>query len=244
MAARETTKAIPPHWADDKLSAFLDQAFNNTLASFVRKNERFQVLLRVDQNFLRIGENLVNPPDMIGALLLLRSHSAFRAACRLSMSGQVPDAFPVLRACLEYALYALHINANCALGEVWLRRHDDAASLRRVRQEFTHTAVMATLQGKDRNLEPVIQQLYERSIDFGAHPNERAITGSMTIQREPGRVELQQIYLHGDSLSLDHGLKTTAQIGLGSLCIFQHIFLERFRILGIQDVIDQLRREL
>lgn len=160
------------------------------------------------------------------------------------MSGQVPDTFPVLRACLEYALYALHINANPALGEVWVRRHDDAASLRRVRQEFTHTAVIATLEAKDANLHPVIQQLYERSIDFGAHPNERAITGSMTIQREPGRVELQQIYLHGDSLSLDLGLKTTAQIGLGCLCIFQHIFLERFRILGIQDMIDQLRREL
>lgn len=244
MAAHETTKPIPPRWGDDRLSGFLDQAFNNTLATFVQKNARFQVLERVDQNFLRIGENLINPPDMIGALLLLRSHSAFRGACRLSMSGQVPDAFPVLRACLEYALYALHINANGALGEVWLRRHDDAASLRRVRQEFTHAAVMGTLQARDRSLQPIIQQLYERSIDFGAHPNERAITGSMTIQRKPGRVELQQIYLHGDSLSLDHGLKTTAQVGLGSLCIFQHIFLERFRILGIQDMIDQLRREL
>lgn len=226
------------------MSGFLDQAFNNTLASFVQKNVRFQVLGRVDQNFLRIGENLINPPDIIAALLILRSHSAFRGACRLSMSGQVPDAFPVLRACLEYALYALHINANPALGEVWVRRHDDAASLRRVRQDFTHAAVIATLGAKDANLHSIIQQLYERSIDFGAHPNERAITGSMTIQREPGRVELQQIYLHGDSLSLDHGLKTTAQVGLGSLCIFQHIFLERFRILGIQDMIDQLRREL
>ena len=64
------------------------------------------------------------------------------------------------------------------------------------------------------------------------------------IARQPGRVEIQQNYLHGDSLSLDHGLKTTAQAGLGSLCLFQHIFLERFRILGIQDMIDQLRREL
>ena len=94
LASHDTTKSIPPHWADDRLSGFLDQAFNNSLASFVHKNARFQVLGRIDQNFLRIGENLVNPPDIIGALLLLRSHSAFRGGCRLSMSGQVPDAFP------------------------------------------------------------------------------------------------------------------------------------------------------
>lgn len=244
MAAHETTMSLPPRWGDDRLSSFVDQAFKNSLASFVQKHARFAVLERVDQNFLRIGENLINPPDLFGALLLLRAHSAFRGACRLSMSGQVPDAFPILRACLEYSLYALHINTTPALGEVWLRRHDDAASLRRVRQEFTNAAVMATLRNRDANLFPIIDQLYERSIDFGAHPNERAITGSMAIERQPGRVEIQQIYLHGDSLSLDHGLKTTAQVGLGSLCIFQHIFLERFRLLGIQDMLDQLRREL
>jgi len=244
MASHETTMSLPPRWGDDRLSSFVDQAFNNTLGSFVQKHARFAVLERVDQNFLRIGENLINPPDFFGALLLLRAHSAYRAACRLAMSGQVPDAFPVLRACLEYSLYALHINTTPALGEVWLRRHDDAASLRRVRQEFTNAGVMATLRNRDANLFPIIEQLYERSIDFGAHPNERAITGSMAIERQPGRVEIQQIYLHGDSPSLDHGLKTTAQVGLGSLCIFQHIFLQRFRLLGIQDMIDQLRRDL
>jgi hypothetical protein len=244
MAAHETTMSLPPRWGDDRLSAFVDQAFKNSLASFVQKHGRFAVLDRVDQNFLRIGENLINPPDFFGAFLLLRAHSAFRAACRLAMSGQVPDTFPVLRACLEYSLYALHINTTLALGEVWLRRHDDAASLSRVRQEFTNTAVKATLRNRDPHLYPIVDQLYERCIDFGGHPNERAITGSMTIERQPGRVEFQQIYLHGDSLSLDHGLKTTAQVGLGSLCIFQHIFLERFRLLGIQDMVDQLRREL
>jgi hypothetical protein len=244
MAAHEMTMSLPPRWGDDCLSSFVDHAFKNTLASFVQKHARFAVLERVDQNFHRIGANLINPPDFFGALLLLRAHSAYRAACRLAMSGQVPDAFPVLRACLEYSLYALHIHTTPALGEVWLRRHDDAASLRRVRQEFTNAGVMATLRNKDASLFPIIEQLYERSIDFGAHPNERAITGSMTIERQPGCVEIQQIYLHGDSPSLDHGLKTTAQVGLGSLCIFQHIFLQRFRLLGIQDMIDQLRREL
>ena len=116
--------SLPPRWSDDPLSAFLDQAFKNTLATFVHKHAGFDLLSHIDRSFLRIGENLVNPPDILGAVLLLRSHSAFRAACRLTLSGQVTDAFPPLRACLEYALYALHISQNNCLGEVWLRRHD------------------------------------------------------------------------------------------------------------------------
>jgi hypothetical protein len=113
-----------------------------------------------------------------------------------------------------------------------------------VRRDFQHVTVMETLRIRDQKLHAIIEQLYERTVDFGAHPNERAITGSMTLQKQPNRVVLQQIYLHGDSLSLDHVITTSAQIGLGSLCIFQLIFRERFEILGLRDVIDQLRREL
>lgn len=244
MAQRETSMSLPPRWGDDSLSSFLDQAFKNTLTTFVRKYPGFELLLRIDGSFLRIGENLVNPPDILGAALLLRSHSAYRGACRLATSGQAPDTFPVLRVCLEYALYALHINTNPPLGEVWMRRHDDEGAKRLVRREFQHVAVMDTLRGHDANLHPIIEHLYERAVDFGAHPNERAMTGSMQLEEGPDRVVLQQIYLHGDSLSLDHVIKTTAQIGLGSLSIFRHIFRQRFDLLGIQDVLDQLRREL
>ena len=235
---------LPPNWGDDALSSFLSQAFRNTLARFVRKGQGFQMLARVDRSFLKIGTNLVNPPDLLGATLLLRSHSALRAACRLATSGQVPETFPVLRACLEYALYALHINSDQTLGETWMRRHDNADANRRVRRDFQHVIVMKTLRARAEKLHLIIEKLYERAVDFGADPNERAIIGSMTLEDRPDGVVLQQIYLHEDSLSLDHVIKTSAQIGLGSLCILRHIFRERFEILGLQDAIDQLRREL
>lgn len=233
---------LPPYWGDESLSAFVDQAFKNVLATFVGKKPGFGLLVRIDQSFLKIGENLLNPPDLFGGLLLLRSHSAFRAACRLAMSGQIPEAFPVLRTCLEYSLYALHINRKPELGELWLRRHDDKDLMRAVRREFTHSNVMSTLRERDQDLSRIIEDLYERTIDFGGHPNERAITGSMILKRKKDRIELQQIYLHGDSLSLDYALKSTAQVGLGSLCVFRHIFRERFDILGVSDVIGELRR--
>jgi hypothetical protein len=235
---------LPPRWEDDPLSAFVGQSFRNALATFVHKSEAYGLLLRVDTAYLKIAENLVRPPNVLSALLLLRSHSAYRAGCRLALSGQASETFPLLRASLEYALYALHIHIDETLEEVWMRRHDDFDAMRQVKKKFQHVSVIATLRNCDNQLCPIIESLYERTIDFGAHPNERAVTGSMIMNEENGGVELQQIYLHSDSLSLDHVLKTTAQIGVGSLCIFQHIFRERFELLGIGDIIHELRQKL
>jgi hypothetical protein len=240
MSDQETSMPLPPYWGDDSLSFFIDQAFKNALATFVRKQAGTALLIEIDENFMNIAKNLLNSGDALGAIFLLRSHSAFRAACRLAMSGQTSDAFPSMRACLEYALYALHANLNPSEGETWIRRHDDEESLKAVRREFTYSNVIGTLNSVDKKLCSIVKGLYERTIDFGAHPNERALTSSMMMKKGKDNIEIQQIYLHGDSLALDHGLKTTAQVGLGSLCVFQFIFKERFAILGIDQAIDQL----
>lgn len=244
MAKHETSLSLPPRWADDSLSAFFDQAFKNVLGTFVRKQSETALLIEIDESFMKICSNLLNPSDVIGALLLFRSHSAFRAACRLAVSGQISDAFPSMRSCLECALYALHINANPPKGELWIRRHDDDNSLRDVRREFAYSNVVRTLRQRDAALCSSIEDLYDRTIDFGGHPNERAVTGSMNMTKADGRIEMEQIYLHDDSLFLGHGLKSTAQVGLGSLCVFSHLFKERFAILGIQFTIDTLKAKL
>ena len=90
-------------------------------------------------------------------------------------------------------------------------------------------------------LSEVVETLYERIIDFGAHPNERAVSGSGKIINGEERKELMQIHMHGDGLALEHALKTTAQCGLGSLLILREIFPERFALLNIGKDIDRLR---
>ena len=122
--------------------------------------------------------------------------------------------------------------------------HDDSASHQAVRREFKTFILMKTLRSRDRHLCSTIENLYDRTIDFGGHPNERAVTGSMEIKEENKETVFMQIQLHGDSLSLDYALKTTAQIGLGSLCIFQMLFKERFQILGLNSAVERLRAQL
>lgn len=78
----------PPGWGSDLPSAFLDDVTNNQFATFFNKPAEYQTLAEIDACFLRIAQHLDNSKGITEALLLLRSHSAFRAACGASVSGQ------------------------------------------------------------------------------------------------------------------------------------------------------------
>lgn len=162
----------------------------------------------------------------------------------MTASGQVAEAFPLLRLCIEYALYALYINSNPNMGEIWMCRHDDDAARARCRKSFKHESVIASLEKRDPGLFKNIKKLYELTIDFGAHPNEQAITSNVMIEEESDKKTYQSLYLHGDGIFLDHAIKTAAQIGLGSLLIFEHIFRDCFRLLGINFELQELRKIL
>ena len=47
-----------------------------------------------------------------------------------------------------------------------------------------------------------------------------------------------------EELPLRHAMQNTAQVGLTALLIFQHIFKEKFKSLGIRTEIDVLRKIL
>ena len=160
------------------------------------------------------------------------------------MSGEAPETFPLLRACLEYALYVVHINRNPGHGEIWLRRHDDDAARSKAKRNFQHVTVMETLERADATLAGQIKKLYERSIDFGAHPNERAMTGSMHIEEVSDGKVFSANYIHGDALVLAHLLKTTAQVGVGALLMLSIVFRDRFRLLTIDMSLDRLKTVL
>lgn len=234
----------PSDWTDDDLTYFIQLATNNIIATFHNKKKDFEIIKNIDKFFQTIIDHLLNAPDFLAAMLLLRTHSAYRGACRLSLSGQVPETFVLLRSCIENALYALHINQNPEAGEKWLKRHDDKESLKVAKNEFKYVNVIKTLDSVNPSICQTVRILYERSIDFGAHPNERSITSSMKIIEKGERTEFKQLYLTGDTEQLSHGLKSTSQAGLCALYILRHVFKERFDILGITQKMDNYRSTL
>ena len=148
------------------------------------------------------------------------------------------------RSMLEYAAYALHINRNPDLAQVWLDRHQDEASMEESRNAFSHKKFNKTVVAVNQHAGKRFEELYQWTIDAGAHPNERSVTENMTMADEAGGLTMLAIIQHADGPQLDVALKRTAQCGVCSLEIFQGIFNPLFELLGVNAAILELWKDL
>jgi bacterioferritin (cytochrome b1) len=87
-------------------------------------------------------------------------------------------------------------------------------------------------------------KLYERTIDLGGHPNERAITSLLSQEEIEDSINFRLDFLVGNTMTLRLALKSTAQVGICSLKIFHNVFPQRFNILGISHDIELLESGL
>jgi hypothetical protein len=234
----------PSNWGADGLSKFIDLAQHNSFASFVNFRAQYQRLEDINQFYHTVIDYLTNTPELVAGLFLLRSHSAFLGAARLSLSGQIPEAFMVLRACLENGLYGLYISRRPTSAEIWLRRHESDSAKSRVRREFSGPNLWRVLENENRNIYETANGLYERTIDYGAHPNERALMTTLNLQHGPEAVSFEVNYLIDDVPNLLMCLKTDAQVGVCTLDIFRCVFKERFDLLGLTEKLSRLKKGL
>jgi hypothetical protein len=237
-------RIIPPQWGEDHLSQFINDAQHNTYATFTNHKPEFSLLTFIHDSFLKIKNNLLNPPDLFSSLFLMRAHSAYLAGVRLSVSGQITECYMLLRGTLENSLYGLHISSNPTRRDIWLRRHDDNNSKRKCQNEFTAGNVLNTLKMKDKETHRIAQYLYELTIDYGAHPNAKGLLSMVRKERDEQRIDFMVDYLTGDSMPLHLGLKTTARVGVCSLLIFNVVFKELFDNLGISSDLNNLKKDL
>lgn len=203
----------PAGWGTDKLSEFFEAARQQQFATFANFQWAYAILREIDDCLNVAATNLNQPQDVLGAILRIRAHSAYRVACATATSTQIPETFVLLRSALEYAGYALHISKNPELGERWLRRHDDAASLSAVRKAFQVASIEKTITATDTKLGANYKQLYQSTIDFGGHPNERAVSGNLLSEEEV----FIGVYLHANELNIANCFKSVALTGLTCL---------------------------
>lgn len=201
-------------------------------------------LVAIDAEYAKVTESWVNPSSEIIALPFVRCHGAYRTAAGLAMAGQAAEAYVQSRAMLEYGAYAVHIHCDPSLGMVWLDRHQGAAEMAAQRAAFSHRKVLASVIAANRHAGAHFEELYQRTIDFGGHPNERSVTGNLKMVEEPDRRVMLAVLQHGDGPELDMALKSVAQCGMIALEIFQVIYSAKFELLGINAVMLELRKGL
>lgn len=230
----------PSGWGADELSKHIDNCRANQFATFDRKLE-VKRLQKIDNCFRKIFINSVNLRPWFPMQFLLRSHSNFLASCTLAMSGHSFETNALIRLCLESAAYGFYIGADEVRANLWLNRGENASTKKLAIKEFTHGNMKQHVRNSAPKLAEIYEELYEQSIDSGAHPNERGFFSNALVTETPEMTEIGQVYLQGDGVMLDYALKSTARAGVWGLGIFQLLYPEKWMLLGIKDELEQLR---
>ncbi|RKZ45967.1 MAG: hypothetical protein DRQ58_09475, partial [Gammaproteobacteria bacterium] len=71
-----------------------------------------------------------------------------------------------------------------------------------------------------------------------------AVTSSLEIKHDESKSTYKQDYLSGGTDVHMHAIKSTAQVGLCSLLIFEQIYKEKFAILGVTEELRYLKSKL
>jgi hypothetical protein len=220
---------------NDTLFDTLNDLRANQLASFHNVPNGARRLKAINNCFETIAGNLNQPKRFTAALLLARSRSAYICACGASMAGSTAESFAMNRLCIEAAGYALLVHTDPKLEHIWWHRDTDAKSKKSARNELASKAVERCLFGHDRKLANIFSSIYDWAIDWGAHPNEKSVTGSMTMTETSQEVRANIVFIEGRAERICFAMKSSAEAGLCSLKIFEIVFRARFELLGISE---------
>ena len=233
--AKNSLPALP----GDSLGSFIETAHMNILVTAANLPQEWRQLATIDSLFQKASENLNESPSWFTGLFLIRSHSAYRAAVRLSASGQLPEAYSMMRGCLEYALYARFMEEDPERQTRWLKRSETEENRKAFRQEFTTRAFFNCLSAINSWLGAYAERLYKILVDYGAHPNDLGLASVISYHEneEITRLETSQLQAGGEVFL--GCILTTARVGVSILLIFETIFKHRFALLGITHELQQ-----
>lgn len=223
----------PEAWQQSSLFQFIEECWSNSVAVVANKNIIATQLTAIDQIFEDVHQHLKpnGTAQLVPSFLVLRAFSCFRTAAMVCLSLPT-DSYPLQRACLESAGYANLIASQIELSEIWLQRDENP----KARSRFSNRAVRETIEARDKRLAEIYQDLYERTIDFGAHPNEKSVVANI-VRGSVGSGNIQVKMLPGNDQTLDHALRTCGQVGICALKVLNLVFEPQFAGQGFQEKI-------
>lgn len=234
---------VPDGWAKDGLSHFLEGSRQNELATFFQRRAEYEQLKKINDRFLDNRTNLIltmmptinerykdinfenielEPEEWLEAFFYLRTHASFAGAARLALSAQLPEMYMLLRGCIENAIYGIYVWKKPELKSVWLNRNASEADKQAMKDQFTINKIKKVLSLVNENLGDEIIQMYEETIDQGAHPNVKAFVDHAVQKNEDGALSLAVSILNPGQL--DSALTNVAKTGVLVLRVFETMY--------------------
>lgn len=165
--------------------------------SLALADDALEFLSSIHQWFAWFLDDVSDLHPSVG-LLTFNAIIHFDAAAKLAVSGQAHAVFPVLRTSLESVCYAHALATRPELIDIWVNRGRSPADLAACRRSMSG-AVGATARAlnaaQDRTGE-CVKELYEASIDWGAHPNVQSIMGNTLRGDDEADIQARLIAVH------------------------------------------------
>lgn len=234
-------------FGSDELTKRISDAWHNIRATWSQHKPIVHLLSSINDLFMKYVEvfyklsketNIESSP----AAFLARAYGCYLAAVRISSSGQIAEAFVMFRACIENALYGYYINKRPEQGDIWVKRHQSKEAEKLVRKNFSIGAILRFLAEQEPKVGPWIKDMYDKSIDYGAHPNVYSI-GLNLRYIENERKDVMDIF-NNDAYILKCCLLANVRFGLGCLSVFRLIYPEELRTRGVPEELKSLFNRL
>ena len=114
------------------------------------------------------------------SLLSLHAFTMHLCSIRIAISGHGAATFPLFRVALEASCYAFLIGETPELEKIWLERNTTEDALKACKKQFRSAvkeaaAKIQSMEWASSTTQDWITEAYQAAIDFGAHPNPKAI---------------------------------------------------------------------
>lgn len=234
--AKKMPDSRPDRWGEDEITRFLDAARDNAFASFVNNRALFGKLIGIDQVYRKITGGQMTEGFWFARVLSQKAHPAFLAAVQLGANTQVTESYCQMRSVLEYALYAYFINTNQELADIWVNRHNGDEARKAAKNAFKISPIIKRFKEEQPELGDIVGDLYDRTIDWGAHPNANSLFGVLEIEEGTDSSLFKIAYLSGNHELNEMCLKNVAQVGVAWIKILQFIMPEQYSTEIVREV--------
>lgn len=201
VESRMEHRPVPKHWGESELTKFLANLEQQILASFAGLPEWFDILIRIDQSVTEKAPTFfheIDSPRRTSGNLFMRCFATYRAAVRLSVSGQLFEATVLMRSLLESAVYAWVCSVSDERRRAWEERGVGDEGRKISKKLFKWRDLLHLLEGANKDLAARISDMYDHLIDYGAHPNVDGLALSADVKHlGQDKYEIITVFAHG-----------------------------------------------
>jgi len=229
----------PIGWGEDYISQIFigqDSSLRTTFNLYRDDYARFNKIEDVFKKLTDIIE--IDISNDISSLLLSHSYTAFIASIRLASVGQRAEAYIVCRGSLEAAIYSHELYINQCSNEIWMNRHKGVSEMKNFKKLFKFTELLSRLPNDA--LRNTTAELYQHSIDMGAHPNPMMLHKSVTLLEENGHQTLGINFPNVDKVHMPATLKFCSEIGTTDLRVLISAYSREYDLSDLQTELTQL----